>query len=917
MKIEELINKLKKINSLEELPNYERINSNALIYAIYKSGRYDLFKNNDIRLNLNDRKTLEELMDYFLNDEDILVYMFHNGFSFTKIELATLFDMAFQKYNYTRKLNNFFVNFLPYKFLIVDGKMVDDRSELNAFVKDHEDFFINYLKNSDSVSPRLEECDNFVELILKGNHFSLIKNIYDYSANNLKLLVNILRRNVELPYGLGNYFFAVNLFELKNNFTLDEFWYLLSMLKEKDRYDGAVRNSAEKSFSDLISENIDYLIELVDVKRKVPFCLVSSCQFRDLCIKKKRIDIAINCLLSEEIIQDEELVHAYCKELNISVKDFYERTKWILNYQTKNENIFNTFLATSLKTNIFTLKEEHFERFINDINIQMSLANLNDKELAVFKKILEAYNYQDYDITLMIKNIIDNIRDYSELINSLNITDISLEIIKKLVAVLQVPNNVYHIKDVEMLKQYTDLKKQYFFDNFRDLEFNKNNLLRLLFNIDLKEAQYIDYEYCHDNGGNNILDELKTSELPEGLYNYLELINRIVNVNNNADLINLYNSLNTKIEYDLEIPLENFLRAKYTELYSKSLYRIEEKQAVYGPKDSTLRTINYHGTKIKACIPREKLRLFVHCIGSCSAAVDDNYCKDWLDRPQLQDHFVACSYLNERGIFSLRDQDKVVLGFDYLEGGAILGMSNTDIDSIGSYANAYAGSRELQKENRARAKFHVPSMLLKTVNKFYSEVVIERRNSNKLKGNQIKRKPDYVIMIVDSLEQEEFNNLDRLFKTKLAFLKSEDKEAIRKTANNFEIKSILKTYSETITKMASSSAASFNEMLAYFIDLIKKAKLIDNSLKAASEFDVPVMVLDREYYFKKMLAESDAYDTETKVKIWNCYKTTLTSIEKREIFDEVAEGVDMTKFIADAESRKKIPEANQATSMKR
>lgn len=41
-----------------------------------------------------------------------------------------------------------------------------------------------------------------------------------------------------------------------------------------------------------------------------------------------------------------------------------------------------------------------------------------------------------------------------------------------------------------------------------------------------------------------------------------------------------------------------------------------------------------------------------------------------------------------------------------------MGMSNTDIDSIGKYANAYDGLRELHERNGSRVRFFVPSVLL-------------------------------------------------------------------------------------------------------------------------------------------------------------------------------------------------------------
>ena len=129
----ELINQLKEITSLSELENLSSVNTNALLYAIAKSERYDLLKNSNIRLNISDNATLEKLTDFLLSDEDILYYMHKNGFSFSKEELNVLFSLVLKKHQYSYKLECF----LRYFF--------ENKDELNTFIKEHEHFFENYI----------------------------------------------------------------------------------------------------------------------------------------------------------------------------------------------------------------------------------------------------------------------------------------------------------------------------------------------------------------------------------------------------------------------------------------------------------------------------------------------------------------------------------------------------------------------------------------------------------------------------------------------------------------------------------------------------------------------------------------------------------------------------------------------------
>ena len=892
--MDELISKLNKINNLSELENVNIINTNILLYAICKSERYELLKDANIRININDRATLEELLDFLLSDEDILYYMFNNGFAFTKEELNVMFNMSFQKYQYSYKFESFLRNFFA------------NKEELNNFIKGHEQFFENYInEKKQGISYALENCDSFVELILKGNHYELINNLENYSLSNLKLLVKYLENNNSIPYYLGDDRYAKHLFELKSDLNPNEFCELLNLLKEKIIYDRKSMDSETTFFANLVNENIDYLIGIVSQTKSLPKCLIESDVFRDECIKRNRIDLAVQCILPSDIMKNETLINAYCNELNIDPKDFYERNKWLLNYSIKNNNIYNTFLATSLNNNIFNLNEEHYERFINDVEIQIYISKLNDKELNVLSRILSIYNYKEYDISSMIVNVIKNINNYQTLINSLDMENVSEQDLRKLVSVLQFSNNQFQINDLNSLQNYSILKKQYFINNYsKDLISNKDNLLKTLFNIDFKEASYIDSKYCHDNDDNNTLDNLKNSELPSQIYDYLILINKIVESNNDNELLSLYNELKDIKMYDSEIPFESYLRAQYTELYSQSIYRINEKNRVYGPKDNISNEINYNGKNIQVCIPRVNFNFFIHCVGSCSLSTDvtdTNYKNDWLNRPQLQDHFIACSYINEKGIYSIRSEGSIIFGFDTLEGGSILGMGNTDIDSIGRYANAYDGSRELQEGNGQRARYFAPSEILKTINNGYNEIVIERRNVDQSKSEEFKRKPNYIIMMAESVDQENLNYLKNLYQNQLSFISEEDIKEIQHIGNSRKLKEFLKKYQDIISKNAEINGISLKEMSNKYVGLIMKGKYFEDCLKAASEFDVPLVIVDKTYYFNKMLSESAMYDNETMSNILDFYSHADES-KRKQMYNMIAKRQDVTPLMQSMET---------------
>lgn len=881
---------IKNIQKISDLDNIDSLNKNLVLCLIIKNSRFDLLKDANLRLDINDNSSLEELIDLILTDEDIFYYMNKNGFNFSNLERNTIFNIVFNKYRYSYELDKFFRNFF------------ESKEELNEFIGTNSDFFRDYINiKNENISYRLKDCDNFITLVLEEGKTNLISNIQNYSIENLRLLVQLLNKNIQLPYYIGNNEFAEHIIKLKDELKDEEMIVLLNLLKDRAFYDRKMRDSESTSFENLVKNNTNYLINIVTNTKTVPNCLAESSEFRDECINKDRIDIASKCIIPSNLLENESLVDKYCNELHIDKKIFYERYKWICNYFEKNNNIFNIMLASSLKNNIFSLNSEHFERFINDVDVQLSLSKLSERELSLFSKILDLYSYDEYDISQMIVNVINNMNDYKDLLNSINIEELNKQDIRNLVGLFQLPNNQYNITDKEELQKYFDIRKNYFEQNFNSniLEENKNNLLKVMFNIDLKEAEYIDNKYNHNNVNENILINLKNSELPENIYNLLLTLNKIIECNNREKLIEIYKNITINDLYKNEIPLESYLRGQYTKLYSMSLYRIEEKNKLYGPKDNYMSSYNYKGKNVPICVPRVNFNFFIHCVGSCSLVSEvssKNYRDDWLDRPQLQDHFIACSYINEKGIYSIRSNGSIIFGFDSLEDGSILAMGNCDIDSTGKYSCSYNGSRKLQEDNKNRAKFFVPSEILKTVNDGYNEIVIERRNMNKKKSCEFKRKPDYIIMMSESMESENFNSMNNLFQNQLSFISEEDRKQIENIEEKRKLKEFMKKYEDSISNLAASENIELNIMVNNIVNLIMKSKYFEDCLKASSEFDIPLVVIDKTYYFNKILIDSNNYDEE-KIKSISDFYSHADDYTKAKLFNAVSKESDINQVM--------------------
>ena len=107
-------------------------------------------------------------------------------------------------------------------------------------------------------------------------------------------------------------------------------------------------------------------------------------------------------------------------------------------------------------------------------------------------------------------------------------------------------------------------------------------------------------------------------------------------------------------------------------------------------------------------------------------------------------------------------------------------------------------------------------------------------------------------------------------------------------------------YQDKISQLADNQAVSLKEMINIYIDLIMKAKHYEDCLKAASEFDIPLVIVDKEYCFKKILIESKMYDDENINKILEFY-AEAKELKRAKMFNMVAQGKDVTKLFEEKE----------------
>ena len=113
---------------------------------------------------------------------------------------------------------------------------------------------------------------------------------------------------------------------------------------------------------------------------------------------------------------------------------------------------------------------------------------------------------------------------------------------------------------------------------------------------------------------------------------------------------------------------------------------------------------------------------------------------------------------------------------------------------------------------------------------------------------------------------------------------------------NNKLKEFLVKYKDVISQTANVQEIPLNDMANVYVDLIMKAKYFEDCLKASSEFDIPLVVVDKTYYFNKMLSESVMYDDETMSSVSEFYSQANES-KKKQMFNMVAQGGDVTQLM--------------------
>ena len=485
--------------------------------------------------------------------------------------------------------------------------------------------------------------------------------------------------------------------------------------------------------------------------------------FADYLLKNKEFEIFDAIFFSKpfkvDILTDKESLEVYSQYLGISTELL---TLKIQTLMSKNNEILQTLYPKMLSDKFNGLNLKYIERIAIYPDLQEKIIGLNDKEIILLEKIFELLDNENFDMYYIIYNIINNFDKYADLINSVNLSTLTQEVLENLLYVLRDEN----IKLILPINSQMDLKflseyRNEYFENIdgkiSNSEISINELKIAIFEkrygLSIEMADFIIKRYCGD------LDKLKSytskdNELDAGILNILIDISNIFNSNNIDELTFIWN-VSEKVDCDLftSLSLESAIRKEYAQLYNKSLYKVKREHLINDshylsntnrPVFDLINQTTYNDKNIKFYLVDGDFSMQIHALGAYSAfQKPDNYKEVW-ERPLISYHGICTSYI-ANNLIATAKSDNPIYGFDHYEESSLLCAGNYDLNSDDSILK-FASS--LNKPYN----FYPPKLMIDKTRHSHNEFVIERRDTSK--NSNFKREPDYIVYVIDDINNE-------------------------------------------------------------------------------------------------------------------------------------------------------------------
>lgn len=243
------------------------------------------------------------------------------------------------------------------------------------------------------------------------------------------------------------------------------------------------------------------------------------------------------------------------------------------------------------------------------------------------------------------------------------------------------------------------------------------------------------------------------------------------------------------------INTESLLRDKLKKLYKRTLYSLEEHEE--DRRDDIV--AEYNGYKAQVYMANSDFNMCIHALGAYSGnKTRGNYTKDW-NIAKMKYHGLCTSYIGNNSISTARVAD-VIYGFDIPEDVPLLLSAPWDIGSNS------ANTQFATAITNVKTKFLNPTMQINYTRHTHNEMVYDRREHKKGIISK-KMQPSYIVYIPDYLQNKKPEEIKRI-------LSGSNRDAVLK-------------------------------------EFMENDPLWEKTQKAAAEFGVPIVIIDRVHHAER------------------------------------------------------------------
>lgn len=487
------------------------------------------------------------------------------------------------------------------------------------------------------------------------------------------------------------------------------------------------------------------------------------------------------------------------KQLNLT-EEQYKIYSILLN---KNENLIETINFEILQKKYFFLSE-NFDIITTNIDIQQQIISLSDEKLEIFKKMYIRLTEQtDYIIPLFTEILynmgstpFNDIKDKNDLlINDIISSNHQLteEDIDNLIYIYSIKGVSFNLENYDDLKAFntsnSKLKKDLDMMISNEKEAECKNLKLIKIAVLLKTFG-LSFQTAELLCTKYDVKKISINNDNKDTIETLLSVMKIYNEENAEILFEVYDSISREIN-----PKFNYLRVNILENDLRKIFAREYNNQVFKTVGNSVMIdgVNVYDAGID-------FKMIVTAIGAYQSNFGnmENYEKYW-NSGSIRSHGNCCSLIANNNL-SMANVKNIILGFSTMSENMLLLSGEHDINSSPS-------SREFNMVRSQNKKFISPTDLIDNTRGDYNELVYERRDLS-VDAPLYKKNPDYIVFI------EEYENID---------------DEIKKYEGN-------KNEQDYIIEQKVNQENRWKE-----------------SVKAAKQFDVPIVKINREKCAKSEL----------------------------------------------------------------